>query len=304
MRRLATEIREVDTSGLEVVCDHLDMTVWKTSDGRAVRCGERTRSLDEALAVFDAYDAAFRATGVTPRPFEVVRVGGRYGVVVEYVSGMTLGLHLTLGSYTPAEAGEALGEVALRLHRAHARTGLDMHAAYATMAERVSPLLDRSQAHRLVRLVGRIPESDTLLHGDLHPGNVIVCGGELRLIDMDTVGFGHPVFELACTESFVFRGVAEKVERFGMTMEDGLQAAGVLWNAALRRYFCGRSDDEVARIALGIDVLAELTRCLGGPAYLTSDGEAARAWMRENIDSLRSLLDRVLPQVDRLDFDV
>jgi len=280
------------------------MTVWKTGEGHAVRCGERTQSLDEALAVFDAYDAAFRATGVTPRPFEVVRVGERYGVVVEYVLGMTLGLHLMLGGYTPAEAGEALGEVALRLHRAHAHTGLDMHAAYVTMAERVSPLLEQSQARRLARLVGGIPEGNTLLHGDLHPGNVIVCDGELRLIDMDTVGFGHPVFELACMESFVFRGVAEKVGQLGMTMQAGLEAARVLWNAALQRYFRGRGDDDVARIALGIDVLAELTRCFGGPAYLASDGEAVRAWMRENIDSLRSLLDRALPQIDRLDFDI
>ena len=298
------DVREVDTAGLPIVCDHLDMTVWRTGDGRAIRCGERTQSIQDALAVLEAYDAAFRATGVTPRPFEVVRVGDRFGVVVEYVQGMTLGMQMTLGGYTPSEAGEALGEVALRVHRAHARCGLDMHAAYETMADRVSPLLGRPQARRLAELVRRIPASDTLLHGDLHPGNVVVYNGDLRLIDMDTVGFGHPAFDLACMESFVFRGVAEKVGQFGMTMEAGLEAAGVLWKAVLKRYFRGRDDGEIASIAVGLEILAGLTRCLGGPAYLSADNESTRAWMRENIGAFKSMLDEALPRVERLDFDV
>lgn len=302
MKASRADVRKVDTTGLALVCDHLDMTVWDDGDGRIVRVGDRTRSLEDARAIFDAYDTAHRVTGVTPRPYEVVQVGDRFGVVVEWVRGFSLGAHLKFGSYSPSEAGEALGEIALLLHRAHAHTGCDMRALFIAMAQRIAPYVPDDQARRLVESIRGIPAQDTLLHGDIHPGNVIVNRDGLRLIDMDTVGFGHPVFELACMNAFIFRGVPIKIEEFGMTPEEGVAAAKVLWEAALRRYFSGWDADEVSAASVRIEILARLTRCFGGPKYLEADNAFVDHWMQENIGAFRVLLRDALPQVDRLDF--
>ena len=295
-------VRKVDTTGLALVCDHLDMTVWDAGDGRIIRADDRTRSLEDARVVFDAYDTAHRATGITPRPYEVVQVGDRFGVVVEWVCGFSLGAHPKFGSYTASEAGEALGEIAQLMHRAHARKGCDMRAVFITMEQRIAPHVPDDQAQCLGELIRGIPVRDTLLHGDIHPGNVIVNRSGLRLIDMDTVGFGHPVFELACMNAFIFRGVPVKIEEFDMTPEEGVAAARVLWEAALRRYFSGWDEDEISTASVCIEILARLTRCFGGPKYLEAGVRFVDHWMQQNIGGFRALLREALPQVDRLDF--
>lgn len=66
----------------------------------------------DAQAVFDTYHAARLAGASTPDALEVVRVADGYGVVVEYVTGLPLGSHILLGSYSFEEAGRALGALA------------------------------------------------------------------------------------------------------------------------------------------------------------------------------------------------
>lgn len=266
------------------------------------RAGDRTRSLEDAQAVFDAYDIAHRATAVTPRPYEVVQVGDCFGVVVEWIRGFSLEAHLTLGSYSPSEAGEALGEIAQLMHRAHTHKGCDMRALFITMAQRIASYLPNDQAQRLIELIRGIPVQDTLLHGDIHPGNVIVNRSGLHLIDMDTVGYGHPVFELACMNAFIFRGLPIKIEEFSMTPEEGTASARVLWEAALRRYFSGWDEDKVSTVRIRIEIHARLTRCFGGPKYLETESTLVDYWMQENVGAFRVLLRDALPEVDRLDF--
>lgn len=50
---------------------------------------------DEAIAVLETYQEAANAAG-TPQAHEVVRIAGGYGVVVDYVVGLGLGVHVAI----------------------------------------------------------------------------------------------------------------------------------------------------------------------------------------------------------------
>lgn len=302
MDELDTDIHEIDTTGLKLLHDNLEMLVWDMGDGRIIRVSNRTESLEQAQHVLEVYDAAFRATGMTPRPYEVVRVGDRFGVVVEFVRGLSLGVHLAFGTYSPSEAGKEFGEIALRMHRARMRSGYDMRSTYIAMARYAGAHLPDAHMRRLVGLIEDIPDRDTFLHGDIHPGNVIVNKEGTRLIDMDSVGFGHPVFDLACMKAVMFKEVPEKVTELGITLETGAVGVKTIWDAVLQTYFSGWDEDEVAAIAVRIDILAHLTHCCGGAVYFGDDSEAARYWFEEHIGPFGELLRDALPQVDRLDF--
>lgn len=54
------------------------------------------------------------------------------------------------------------------------------------------PVLDKIDA-----LVATIPDQKTLIHGDYHIKNIMMQGDEPLLIDMDTIGCGHPIYEFA-----------------------------------------------------------------------------------------------------------
>ena len=48
-----------------------------------------------------------------------------------------------------------------------------------------------------MKLIDKLPTSNTLVHGDFHTGNVFLQNGEALLIDMDRVSMGHPIIELS-----------------------------------------------------------------------------------------------------------
>lgn len=60
-------------------------------------------------------------------------------------------------------------------------------------------LLDQAR-HRLRNQLdarGRDPGRFTMIHADLHPGNVVVDGDRIAVIDFDDAGFGHHLYDLA-----------------------------------------------------------------------------------------------------------
>ena len=46
-------------------------------------------------------------------------------------------------------------------------------------------------------MINNISEPKFMVHGDYHINNVMIQDEEPLLIDMDTVAFGHPIFEFA-----------------------------------------------------------------------------------------------------------
>ena len=55
----------------------------------------------------------------------------------------------------------------------------------------------RDQLRAVLTRYGESPETYSLIHSDLHPGNVIVNGGQLHIIDFDDSGYGWHQYDLA-----------------------------------------------------------------------------------------------------------
>ena len=49
----------------------------------------------------------------------------------------------------------------------------------------------------LKKLLSAMPDENTVVHGDMQMKNVMSSADEAMLIDMDTIGLGNPVFDLA-----------------------------------------------------------------------------------------------------------
>lgn len=56
---------------------------------------------------------------------------------------------------------------------------------------------DEALAEKCMKLINGLPQTNTLIHGDCHTGNVFLQKGEPLLIDMDRVSRGHPIIEIS-----------------------------------------------------------------------------------------------------------
>ncbi len=73
-----------------------------------------------------------------------------------------------------------------------------------------------------------------MIHGDFHIKNIMMQNGEMLLIDMDTLCYGHPIFELAAMYNAYYGfELANNSENFlGIPWE----TAHHIWDKALSLY--------------------------------------------------------------------
>jgi Ser/Thr protein kinase RdoA (MazF antagonist) len=64
-------------------------------------------------------------------------------------------------------------------------------------AERDLLLAVRARMHAMLTGLGRDPSAYSLIHADMHPGNILVEGDRLTVIDFDDAGFGWHQYDIA-----------------------------------------------------------------------------------------------------------
>ena len=158
--------------------------------------------------------------------------------------------------------------------------------------------LPADQYEKLKALVQAVPETNHLLHGDYHIKNVLVQNGECLLIDMDTLCYGHPIFEFAsmyndyCGYSYLDPEVS--MNFYGVSHDEVVE----FWRKSLALYL-GTDDaarlDDVERKAMLIGFARILRRAVRKMDPCSEEQEQTMANARKQIAG-------ILPLVDTLEF--
>ena len=233
-------LRFVQTRGYELVAARKPgREVYRSDDGRIVKALAKRGRLSRASVVYEAISAACEAGAAIARPSELVRTEDGYAMVLEFADGPLLADLVVQGQMSPEVAGVTMARCLLRLHalEGDAARMRDVREPFLRMAEGVSPWLSTTTVEMLRSFILRIPAQTTIVHGDVHMGNVIMDADNTPiLIDADTVSIGAPVFDLACARSTMVCESAidsERAERFhGMSAE----TTRAIWESLLCRY--------------------------------------------------------------------
>ena len=182
----------------------------------------------------------------------------------------------TLGSVVHNDT-EKLGEYALRmsalmkkLHSTEiekdtmpdARMTLRLWADIAAKSDYYS----EEDMQRVYDLIDSIPVRNTFIHGDYHPGNIMVQNDELILIDMGDASVGHPVIDLLGTYHLLSltpkKNPDVAMRYLGMTAEEAVR----MWDIFIRDYLGTDDDKAVAELEESLKSYA-LIRSLGGIVF-------------------------------------
>lgn len=141
--------------------------------------------------------AAVRGAGVpSPKVRDVVSWNGRIAVVFERINGPSMWEQILEQPATAAAEARNLAAI----HTELLATGLppgppdlvDRIQKKVATAEALTSA-ERAQAHDLA---AALPHGAALLHGDLHPGNVLLSATGPILIDWFDAAIGHPVADI------------------------------------------------------------------------------------------------------------
>lgn len=158
------------------------------------------------------YTAAVRQLGApAPDVRDLVEVDGRPAIVFERIDGESLWERMLANpDDTPALARE-LATIQRHIMSVGLPAGIpaksDRMAGKIGGAEQLA-IADRNEAQQLVH---SLPSGAALLHGDLHPGNVLLGPHEPVVIDWFDAAIGHPVTDVVRT-SLLIRPRPDRVE--------------------------------------------------------------------------------------------
>ncbi len=199
MMKIVKAFRKLSVEGCEILGEGSNGVVYRYDPEIVVKVYRNADALAEIERERKLARTALVLGIPTAIPFDVVRVGNTYGSVFELLNAKSFS---KLISAEPNRIDEYVSLFVELLKKIHAtevdRNELeDMKKVALGWATYLKDYLPAEQSEKLLALISAVPERNTMIHGDYHTNNVEMQNGEVLLIDMDTLSFGHPIFELA-----------------------------------------------------------------------------------------------------------
>ncbi|MFC4139185.1 MULTISPECIES: aminoglycoside phosphotransferase family protein [unclassified Microbacterium] len=258
---------------LALVADGWDNEIWRLGDDLAVRIPRRELAvplITHEQRALPEIGPRLAAVGVlTPVPVVAGRPTAAFAwpwSVIPWIQGMPA---LGVPRSANAEWAPALASAFAALHVPapadaphNPLRGVPLAVRDGAMRERLA-LMPASDTLRTAWEAGlRAPHSDQRLwiHGDLHPGNVLLRNGGLTaLIDFGDVTAGDPAYDLAAGW-LLFDADGRRRFRIatGDRYDEPTWTRARAWAAYLALVFLTLSDDRPDHLALGVSTAAEL----------------------------------------------
>lgn len=132
-----------------------------------------------------------------PAVLDVISVDGRDAIVFELIRGRSLWQHLV---DDPDSDAAAHGRTLAAVHQQILSVGLacDIDGLVSRMRVKIGAVAQLDDAERGLaeRTASELPCGAALLHGDLHPGNVLMSDRGPVAIDWFDAAIGHPVADV------------------------------------------------------------------------------------------------------------
>ena len=288
--------RRLSLEGCELLAKGANGAVYRYDPETIVKIYHNGASLEEIRLEKDLCRKVFIKGINTAIPYDVVKVDDYYGSVAELLSAKSIAKLLRANPESLEENVAIYTDLLKKIHATPVLPG-EMPAIKETgvnWAEFLKPYLPAEQWEKLVAMMNAIPEPKFMIHGDYHANNVMIQDGEPLLIDMDTVAYGHPIFDFAAIY-LGFVGYSEcnhagTMDFYGLPYETTVQ----IWKTMMRQYFPDEAQrEDVSRKAQVIGYARMMRRTIRRNGLNTPDGQELIALCKQRLEEL-------LPQVEQL----
>ena len=197
--------KRISIDGCALIGKGQNGSVYRYSPDTVVKVYREKTQMDDVRRENQMSRFCFVSGLPTAIPLNLVMVGERLGAMYEMLDARSLTHEIVAKPEQREELVDMYIAFIKRIHGIVPQTKglpkgmtLPRHKEmFLGWASDLEERLGRETVDRLRRIIGEIPKKNTLLHGDLHPSNIMDVRGELVLIDLDGIGLGNPIFDLA-----------------------------------------------------------------------------------------------------------
>ena len=250
------KMREFSVDGLEKIGAGFNGTVYRLDDETILKVINETSSLEDIQKERDTSQKAFLLGIPTAISYDVVKVGDHYGIIYELLNSQSYTKKLQENQDKLEELGKELGKFTRRVNNTVVDDTFDnIKQLILAKIDRAKDVLDEDDYIMIRHLFEVIPESNTFVHGDLHPGNVLIQNDGTLFLDMafsgnSASGYGHPIFDLISFTQPVIGAVEDHPEEDFISAFNGLTKNQnyELWDAYIKDYFDTEDEEYIEKV--------------------------------------------------------
>ncbi len=181
------------------------------------------------------------ATGLpVPAVEGIIELDGRRGIIYERVAGPSMLAVLASKPWLVAPMAHMLAELQATVHATRV-SGFPSRREDLERRIRAVEALSAEQKNAVLLALSRLPDGDALLHGDLHPDNILLTARGPVIIDWIAATQGHPLADAARTRLLLdWSEPMSGGSRFTRWIIETMRA--LFRSAYLRRYLALRPD--------------------------------------------------------------
>ena len=248
-------LRQLSVEGCEVIGVGGVGTVYRLDGDTIIKVFREGTTIEEVRREITMSKEAFVMGMPTAISFDVIRVGCQYGLVYELLQADTLSACIKREPERIDEFARKYAELFHQLHAIEVPGESSVPCAIERERQQIRHIrryFPQESIDLMLRIVDAIPNANRLLHLDLQTKNAMVQNGELMLIDMGEVGYGHPLLDLGHAYSAMVTLVGDYDKIIGMPRELGQK----LWSRAIDYYLEGIPAEVVKQRKAQIEVVS------------------------------------------------
>ena len=309
MLTIRKKLRQVSVDNCELIGKGGNGSVYRISEDDIIKVYTKRTPLSSIENERELARSAFVAGVPTAIPYDLVRVGDNYGIIFEMVKADVIARKFMNEPESFDTYAEKYAELFKEIHTVKL-SGKGLAATsqiYLSYLDRLGDWYEEKELERLRWFIQRIPEKETMVHGDFHTNNVMVQGDELLIIDMAEISYGNPIYDLA--SSYYAHMLNPRLDPgsvmryLNVTPEIAMR----LWSVMMAYYFDTGDKDIIDRNNRTIEGFCLLKQALIPAIWVNmpdehkkSSVEAARMYFFPKMESLLKDLDKMLKDIDKI----
>lgn len=294
-------LREISVDGCEKIGEGGFGIVYRIDDETIVKIYKAVGT-DTIKREMNYAKQAFIKGIPTAISYDMVKCGDRYGAVFELIKSDTLANAIMKEPERLDEYVEKYTALVKTVQSTDVSDIISVRAndLYREVFESIKDYMTDDEYGAFMRLFDAIPDSNTMVHSDLHARNVMVQNGELLLIDMDEIMCGHPIYDL-CNLYFAYkdlpkqRGGAYTMQYFGMSMEmceKFIKKFGKI-------YFSGLTSEQFKIMVDGMEAFAQMRYAYARLIHINATSASHKIPRETLLEGAAQLIrESVIPNVD------
>ena len=190
------QLREISVEGCKILGKGGSGTVYRLSEDTIVKVFNPDMDY-ETIDLERAYARnAFVAGIPTAISFDIVKVGDCLGAVYESMNSDTLSNAFNSHPEKFEEYMDKYVALYKKLSSTEGKEFENIKELSKIRIEHLKGFFEEQDLDILRKCVDAMPDSNTLVHGDFHPGNIMLQDDELMLIDMADLTTGPKTYDL------------------------------------------------------------------------------------------------------------